>query len=668
MSEGLTLWRELAVAARLSSGMSTRVSHFTADEIPPFPQALEGADHIILVGNEIAESPTALQTLRAFVQSGGRLWIPLDIVNLHTVSLLLGDTARIAEIDRTDLTTVDIRNVSKNVESGPERSFDEPVNLVRVLVSGAVVSHNVDRWPAAFRIDVGQGRVMFTTLDAHGWMRPRGPGDRPSEPDRDSKYVAVPALQQVAAQFTRTLDPPPFSPEDWEPFLLEQVGYRILGRGSVLTILSLYCLALIGLGTMLQRSARLDRLVWVGPLAAACAAVPLVALGASLRRFVPPSVTTVEVVHVEPDATTTHAVGLSAVYVPDKSIVPVSARRDRLTILRRDRTDGVVCQMVWTDLDAWSWDQLELSSGLHFGMARQHLTLREDVRATATFDGNGLRGMLGTGPWEAPTDAVIVTRTRHSIAPRLSSDGQYSAGRADVLPPESYIATALLEDVQRRRAAVLKRMLGARRGSRYPGRPMFLVWTKPRVPATDYPNWMQHSHSTLLAIPLDIRSPGPDKIVFLPSPFLHFETVADAAGNVATAFDNRTCQWSKSSSPTDALLRFQIPPALTPLEPEFARLSLSLQALGWMVWLSTGSAQTPVSLPQLENPVGPVDFEIRKPAALQIDESGGLYLRLQVDDLRTESTAAAETEQIDRSWKLDYISLELTGRTVGGSD
>jgi len=661
--KGVMIWRETAIAMRLISDLSTRITRLNADDIPPFHPGLDAVDHLIIVGDEIAESPSGLDTTRAFLQRGGHLWVPLDQVSLRTVNLLFGDALRIAEVDRIGLTEVGIQNVLTNQPSGSVREFDDPVNLVRLLVSDVVVSHEVNGWPAAFWIDVGQGRAMFTALSARGWMRPRRPDDILHSQLQNSHYVAEPALTEITDSFTRELHPPPLTSEDFESFLREQVGYRILARRSVLAILGLYCMALMGLGTVFQRSAQLNRLIWAGPLVALIATVPLVVFGERPRRAIPPTLAVAEVVRVEPDATTTQTTGLAAIFVPESSTPTIEVRRNALVIPRRDRVDGTIREMVWTDMDEWYWDNMKLSPGLHFGSSEQHATLAQEIRATGTFDRNGLRGFLETGMYDAPADALIATRTQHTIAPRLEPDGHFSAGSGDVLPPGIGVSGVLLSDDQRRRSAIYQQMLRPRSESRYPNRPMFLVWTRPVTTNLTFSEEMQQTHSSLLAIPLDIRPPAPGTQVFIPSPFLHFETVGDAP----SMFNNRTRQWNTTSASTDALLRFQVPLALVPMELEHARLYMSIQAPGRTFLLSTGVPGQLVPQNPVDNAVGHFEYETEQPDALRLDAEGGLHVRLQVED-HLKDTESQDSLQIHRSWKLEYIRLELTGRTAKLSD
>jgi hypothetical protein len=78
-------------------------------------------------------------------------------------------------VARTSLTHVQIHSGPANAHRAETAALDveEPVDFVRVLALGQPVLYEVAGWPAALITDVGRGRVLFTTLDPRGWMRPR---------------------------------------------------------------------------------------------------------------------------------------------------------------------------------------------------------------------------------------------------------------------------------------------------------------------------------------------------------------------------------------------------------------------------------------------------------------------------------------------------------------
>ena len=666
--ESLTASKELAITMRLAARYTRVVTEVDADDVPAFNEGLDAVDHIVLAGNQIADSPTGLSSIRTWLHNGGRLWVLLDQVDLRTVELLLGDAVRITEVDRVRLTEVQFQNVLKNERCGSLRTYDDPVEFVRVIAPDVEVTHEVDGWPAAFRQNIGHGRVVFTTLSADAWLRPRLATEQVEQLDRNSKSIALQGLEEVADYLTRPLDPLPLTPEDFESFLSGEIGYRIPGRGVVLSVLGVFWVGLMGLGFWLLRNARLERLALIGPLMACLAAAPLFVLGERARNAIPRKAAIAELVQVGPGTNSIHSMGVAAMFVPEPTDAEISAHQNRLLTLRRERLQGSVRQMMWTDLGEWQWENVTLPTGLYFAVTEQHTSVAMPLRATATFGPGGLSGRLESGPFTEAADALIATETQHAIAVHLQPDGRFSAGVADLLEPGFYMTDTFLTDEQRRRHAVYRTMLQPRLDFKYPNRPVLLAWTRPASTSLTFPNGMQQSQSALLAIPLEIQSSPPDTNVFIPSPFLTFDTIATASGTISTAHDVRTGQWQKTSFPTVTTLRFSVPKPLLPLKLTRGTLFIRIRAPKRTLKLATGAAENPIALASLENPVGSYEFTIEQADALLLDADGALHVQLNVSDLQLQETAQTKLQEIDRSWKIDYIRLVLYGRTAKRPD
>ncbi|MEZ6059372.1 MAG: hypothetical protein R3C19_03315 [Planctomycetaceae bacterium] len=653
--------KELAVTMRLSGRYTRVVTEVDADDIPAFSEGLDAVDHIVLAGNQIADSPTGLATIRAWLHNGGRLWILLDQVDLRTVDLLLGDAVEIAEVDRVRLTDVQFQNVLKNQPSGELQSHDDPVEFVRVVAPNVEVTHEVDGWPAAFRQHVGHGRIMFTTLSAYAWMRPRRADEWVADMERNGTFIAVQALDEVTDYLTRPLAPEPLSPEDFEPLLSSHIGYHIPHRAAVLTILAAFWAGLLFAGFRLLRSARLERLAIAGPMMALVAAAPLVFLGQRARSAVPPAVATAEFACVGPGSDSVHSLGMAAMFFPEPTDVDSTADDGRLLSLRREKLEGSVRQTMWTDLDRWQWNNLTLPSGLHFAATRQHRNLTTPLRATAAFGPDGIRGTLQSGPYSDPTDVVIATTTQHALAVHSDQHGGFSAGADDLREPGTYLVGGLLSDERRQHQAIYRKLLLPGLDWKYPDRPMLLAWTRPSDSGLTFADGIERSQSALLAIPLELQPTPPGTDVFIPSPFLPFETVATADGTKSTAFDDRTGQWQKTSYPTVTMLRFALPPTVLPLNLNGGKLFFSIRAPQRTVTLSSGSATDPMVLRSLNSPVGSYELEIDSEDALRISEDGALHVQLDVSELQLQESEDIDLQEIDRSWTLDYIRLELHG-------
>ncbi|MEO1981557.1 MAG: hypothetical protein ABGZ24_13655, partial [Fuerstiella sp.] len=82
------------------------------------------------------------------------------------------------------------------------------------------------------------------------------------------------------------------------------------------------------------------------------------------------------------------------------------------------------------------------------------------------------------------------------------------------------------------------------------------------------------------------------------------------------------------------------------------------------VTLASGAAAELIQLGSLEHPVGSYELPIGHPDELQLNEDGALHVQLNVSNLQLQETENIKLKEIDRSWKMDFIRLELYGRTA----
>lgn len=664
--EGDTLsdTREMVVALRLAAGNTRNLSEFTVDEVPSFSLGLDAADEIVLASSEVADSPSALETLGTWLQRGGRLWIPLDCVDLRTVEMLLSDSVQITAVDRVRLSQFAFQNVAKGLPSGLPVTRESPVEMVRVIAPGVSVIHEVDGWPASFWVQVGDGQVLFTTLSARAWMRPRLPHEQVEQLDRNSSFIAETGLDELATYMATPLDPPPLAATDFTEYLSGDVGLQIPRRGTIFAVLSVFWVVWLVIGFRSLRTARLERLALVGPLLAFLAAVPLAVFGHQMRSAAPPTAALAEFVRGGAGASAVHSTGAATLFVPGTTKMQVAATEGRIIVPNRDRLDGTQRALQSTDLDAWNWTSLTLPTGVQAAMTERHIELTAPLRATASFGPDGLRGQVHIAPYTEPTDLLIAAASSQQLAATLKDDGTFLAGRDAVLDPGSYFASALLTDQQRRRNAIFDRLLQTGSGSRFPQLPTLLAWARPAETVLEFSEPMEQTATSLLAIPLEFAPTPPDTEVLIPSPLLTYDVIG-VDGLPPTVYNPRSGSWQKSTAVADVIVRFHVPESVLSLVPQQGTLSIKVRAPARTVQLSAGTEQAPVSIAALTSPDGASTFSISDPDALAIAADGALRVRLQVSDLQLENADPAALQGVDRSWQMDTISLELTGRTAG---
>ena len=658
---------DMVSAARMSAGLSPLLCDMFEDFLPPIAESLSGLDHLVLSNDRLASDAAGLAAVRRWLHDGGRLWVMLDQVDPTTVELLLGNAFRGHVVDRVGLTHVRIKDESPaGSDYGDQpREFDDPVELVRVLAGDVTVHQTVHGWPVSFWQPAGRGRVLFTTLGPHGWVRPRtGSDPRPARRFSAPRCAATEPLEQLSREFFKPRQPPILEPRQFEPYLAEQIGYRIVGRGSVIAVLGTFCLALLAIGIRLARKNQLQRIAWIGPSVAAPATLALVVMGLLTRQTVPSTVAVAQLVEVEPGVDDVQMTGLAAIYNQRACDAPLGVRRGGL--FRPDMTGlgGTTRRMVRTDLDAWHWENLTLPAGVRTAAFTYGTKIDHPIEARAAFGPDGLTGTLASGPFEEPADAVVATPWRGNVAVRLNGQGAFSAGAGDVLAPAEFVAGSLLSDEQRRRQSIYHKLLPGGGESTYPDRPVLLAWAKPLDMRF---TWFQEARrvgAALLAVPLEMERSPPETRVVVPSPFLDYRRVRGPLGWISSSYSNVQREWLERRAPSETCLRFQIPKEVLPVELDRAALTIEIKALSYRLEIVGWSAGQLVPLASRNGPVGTVRFEIDRAEVLELDDRGGLLLGINVGGRPSSAPSGSSPLMASPAWKIEAVRLEVAGRTL----
>ncbi len=169
----------------------------------------------IVAGNRLAQDPLGRAALRRWVQEGGCLWVMLDRVELAVVAAILGERSDLAIVDRVGLTTTRLYHSMEDPTSEPLQEHEQPVSFVRVIPAARDrVLASVNGWPAAFSRRLGRGKVVFTTVGAGGWSRPRGGRDEVSHFSRFRDFpVPLASVTDLTDELYPKPEPNPLTPE-----------------------------------------------------------------------------------------------------------------------------------------------------------------------------------------------------------------------------------------------------------------------------------------------------------------------------------------------------------------------------------------------------------------------------------------------------------------------
>ena len=655
LSEAATMAYEAVIALRAARGYERRLVMLGDRHLPPFPEVLDGVDQLVLYNSRFADDVAAMTAVRAWVNEGGQLWIMLDRVDFEGVERLLGNVFSCGLVDRVELDEVEIQTVAPrpDIKYASRRQYEQPVDFARVVTINMNVTHEVDQWPAAFWRGMGRGRVVFTTVGAKAWVqRPqarRGPWD----PKRMTDYVPTPELDDLPIVLPRTQRS--FSPEVLRPYLAEQIGYRVVSRTPVLTILGLFCVSLFVAGVVLSRSSRLERMGWFVPAATLLAAVPLVWVGARAQRQVAPTVGQVQLIEAGEKDNEICASGLLAVYNPSPSTGPLGAGEGGVFQLDTTGLQGMKRRMVWTDLGQWHWENLKIPAGVRTASFERSAVLDQPLKAIGTFTATGLKVDLA-GPFTTLSDALIAVPGQPCLAANM--DGAVmQADAAGLLAPGQYVSGTLLSNEQTRRQAVYEQLLKSQlRGPIR--RPTLLGWSEPLDMKFQFPEGVEHVGAALWCIPLEIKRPESGTNIVIPSPLVRYRAVkGPGRDGTSPLFDARTGQWVRSSAVSKTWLRFQIPEEVLPIDVQRARLTMGITAPDRVVQILRESDGQVESLSSDSNPIGRITVVIEPPAIPVLDENGALRLGIAVSTNSDSNTGKKKS-----SWKIDWLQLEIAGQ------
>jgi len=637
----------LARIPRYDAGLSGHVSIVPDENLPPTQESLDAVNVFIVAGNRLAQDPLGRAALRRWVQEGGCLWVMLDRVELAVVAAILGERSDLAIVDRVGLTTTRLYRPMEDPTSEPPQEHEQPVSLVRVIPAASDrVLASVNGWPAAFSRRLGLGKVVFTTVGAGGWSRPRGRRDEVSRfPLVRDFPVPLASVTELTNELYPTPEPNPLTPEVFRPMLAADIGYTIVGRGTAAFILGGFLVVLVGLALGSQRFRASTRAGWLGPGAAVIAALCFVALGVRSRSAVPPTVGVAGIVDPIPGTGEVVISGTFAIYHPTSGPIALGAHEGAILGFDTEGLDGQMQRRLQTDTYSWHWDGLSVPAGVRMGPFRT--SKKATVRAAARFGPAGVDGKLDAGPFKEPADLIVATHSREPLAVRIKSDGSFHCGSEDVLPPGQYLAGTVLTDRQQRRQTVYQQLLTEPRPRLLEGRDLLLAWTDPSELPFIPEDGAKVVGALLLAAPLEFaRSPANTQVT-VPRGFIPFGRV----------FNDKTSPVKMEASfPMDMEVRFQLPAAVLPIRVEHATLFAQASTPSRPFSIYGTANDKPESLFRAEAPTEAIRLEIADPAHLKLDEQGGLHLHVAVGEVMAGA-------QVDAPWKIESLALEIVGRT-----
>ena len=629
------------------------------EPLPPVEAAWDIADAVILTGDRIGHDGLAQSALLGWVRRGGRLWIPLDLIEPEIIQDMLGDRLQLDVIGRTSLNQFQVVSTRGTPPAAEQETVVEtPIDLVRVAVDGAEVTHTLNGWPAGIELQFGRGQVMITTASLSAWVvHPRELVDQ-SQARKDGRAHVTPAATELFQAVFGKVRNSPIEESAIEEYVSSRVGYQTPSRGLIGGLLG----GFITLAVLVMRILRgRDKAGWILgliPVLSIGAAAILIVFG-SASRSAPPGQQVFQFIESESGSSDVVVSGAMAIY-SDSDFSPRLGTRTGAEFLpdRRGMLDAR-WRMTRSDLNAWNTEGVEFRPGVRIAQFQSRTAFDRPMRASGTFTADGFSGRLESPLSSGAEDALVASRTQVTLPVGISADGDVVPG-GSILPPGEFIAESVVSAEQTRRQNMMRELFRTEsRNSPVVTRPSLLFWS----PALDLQSGdldeEQTVGSALVMLPIELERPAAGTPLTIPAPFISYRSVPKSRSLATPAFfSNSLGTWTEYPRAGQINLHFQLPPELLPLEAESAMLTFKVTASSRDVLVTGVDPSTPAG--DFTSPVGVKTVELDQ-SQFELTPSGAIPIEFSIGEATDESDPDAQLQ--DRYWKMDWVQFEFHGRT-----
>lgn len=586
--------------------------------VPTDAALLDSVGLVVVMSTPDDLSEAQMEALRRRLIAGGRMWVQLDRVDSAWVERLLGDSASIAVLDRPVLD----RLILESSRSTWEVRSDQPVAMVHVVADGFEVRHRVGSRPASLTRQVGDGRLLLTTLAAEGWP---DLGDGVEEQDRPLICGGRAAVRLLAGQAVSPLS----ELADWvyqgdivtpgvramaardrenrEATMAQvsesRIGYSVVSRGIVGGLLVVFVAGLGVIGVISFRRSRGEMLAVMGPAVGVLVGVVMLGFGFAARQSAPLTGSATWLMRVSEDGLVYRAEGVAAMYAPTVTARrPASGREVEMwpAGMASDGA-GLAGGDLWmTERGDRAWASVEVSPGRSvLASGEWSGVLGHPVVAMMQLEQGFVRlQMLGFGG-SSVEDAVLFgghgwlpVRAEGEAGWRLEAD-------AALPPPGQYVLAAQLTETQRQRQVLMGELTYGPERLGVEGLRLAFWEATESLPlgrlirpdgVDDADDPVVNRGGALWEVPVRVIRPAEGAEVSLPWYLWRVEprpvTQIQAEGRRLNASNLDAQVWEYGRFVRDrrsggwAVLAFSLPEELVPLTLDQLRFDLELEALG----------------------------------------------------------------------------------------
>ena len=652
----------LIQAARYNKLTVAGLTSFLARDISHHSECLEPLDALAIGDPRLANHPMACDAIRLWLQRGGRMFLPLDVVGEEVVQVLLGDNFPLTVVGETSATKVvldlnpDYSKAQYPVRS-VTRTFPEPVRWLRIQPGAGEVIWTVNGWPVALRIPVGRGFVVLTTIESAVFLESRGEAPNGAPP-----FTTIASSRRMLDTLFDFRPQPLIRQETAAAHAASQVGYQIPGRFTALLLLSIFPVALAMVGVAVLRRSAGEKLIWLVPCLAAVSAVPALLAGISIRSVAPNTVLETRVMMAGTGARDVVADGYTSVYVPASLDLPVSSETGTILDAQAEAANQDYRRLVWEGAARSHWEHLNQPSGLKTYGLRAVRWSDQQYRIVGSFDQQGFVASLQAPGFEAAEDFLVTGLTPDRM--RLSVvDGMLRAGPQDILDPGQFWSTTLTTEEQRQRTGLMESVFDNRdRTEPFPAEPLVLCWEGSDQTLTEFQSDnLRRSQNTLMMQPIRWKPPAAGAPITVLSPFMSMRSIETQSGGFGGVYNNPRRQWVAMETPSDTLIEYLLPEVCRPFQLDSAELVLSIRAGSRKVRLLSGTPDNLQLITELDSPLGkltiPVPAELGKQACLQ----GRFYLQIEVSAVTGSGASDQDMGEQDDNYSVSQCLIVLKG-------
>lgn len=657
---------QMLTALRYTSFGSPGLTLIHPSALTSGSECLDAVNQLAISDSQLLQYPLAIESIRLWVQRGGRLMILVERTGVEVAEALLGESLPMTKIGdaSTNSVTLDL-NEDYSKQQYPTRSvtreFPEPIRYVRVLPSIGETIWSVDGWPVAFHAPMGSGAVLVTTISTDVFIEP---AQNRADDTAPTHQLIASSRRMLETLFTRR-NPPLISEVTAADAAAAMIGYQIPSQTIAMMLLLIFPVSLLAAGIFLQRRSLGERLVLVLPGLAVLAAVPALAFGFQIRSVAPVTMIETTVIQSSPSSTDLPADGYATTFVPTSTDLRISSDEgDRMGVLE-DPTNRDFRKLVWNSPSEVSWVNLRQSAGLRTYPLQATRTLKSALRVLVTFGENGLEGRIQTDGQLIPSDPVIAGINQEMLAVNMTSGQEFRCDASDSLAPGQFFRTTFLSDTQLFRARLLEKVFfdtTIDRSDPFPTVPTLLCWDESDSTLQFLNEGVRRQRSALVVLPLELYPPETEKRITIPPAMLSYRSIVTDKGGMSSGFSNVKRKWLPQESASEALLEFRIPGVCLPFMAESAEVELRIRAASRVVTILTGPREDLHQISELRSPLGTQTITLPTDRIQSTCLGGKLYLQINVSELDAAMKADdLTTGEQDDSWQIERVRLLLKG-------